>query len=105
MSLARKKGFTLVELLVVIAIIGIPHSARAARSVPAVGVSPPRNSAEFSSTRSAPPRAASTQSSAEPQHISSTILFIRIPPFAFVVAPPGSPVRQGRGRAELPRVA
>src|SRR6516162_2181986 len=55
-------------------IIGILSRAFASMTVPSEGVRPPRNSAEQSSTRSAPPRSASSASSREPQQISNRIV-------------------------------
>src|SRR6516162_280312 len=55
-------------------IIGILSRAFASMTGPSEGVRPPRNSAEQSSTRSAPPRSASSASSREPQQISNRVL-------------------------------
>src|SRR5262245_1113756 len=52
------------------AMTGIARRAFASWIVPSDGVSPPRNSAEHSSTRSAPPCAAPIASSIDPQQIS-----------------------------------
>ena len=67
------------------AMIFIPVSRLATSREPRVGVSPPWNRSQFSSTRSAPPRWASITSSALPQHTSSRILPMFPSPFCYVL--------------------
>jgi len=54
--------------------IGSRTDARDSRTAPSDGVSPPNIKAQFSSTRSAPPRSALTQSSTEAVQISNWIM-------------------------------